>query len=94
MAKNIIKSIRVTEKATNLQSTANQYTFEVDSAANAIEVGQAVEKAFKVKVARVNILNTAGKVKTSRMSKARPGVKGRMKKAIVSLKKGESIQLA
>lgn len=94
MAKNIIKSVRVTEKATNLQSTANQYTLEVAKDANAIEVAEAVEKAFKVKVARVNILNAAGKLKTSRMSKARPGIKGKMKKAIVSLKKGDSIQLA
>ncbi len=94
MAKNILKSVRVTEKATNLQSTVNQYTFEVDAKANATEVAEAVEKAFNVKVARVNILNAAGKVKISRMSKARPGVKGKMKKAVVSLKKGDSIQLA
>ncbi len=94
MAKNILKSVRVTEKATNLQSTVNQYTFEVDDKANATEVAEAVEKAFKVTVARVNILNAAGKVKISRMSKARPGVKGKMKKAVVSLKKGDSIQLA
>lgn len=94
MAKNILKSVRVTEKATNLQSTVNQYTFEVDAKANATEVAEAVEKAFNVKVARVNILNAAGKVKISRMSKARPGVKGKMKKAVVFLKKGDSIQLA
>lgn len=93
MAKTILKGYRVTEKASALQANSNQYTFEVDDNACANEIKQEVEKMFKVKVARVNIMNTKGKLKTSRMSKAKPGVKGRMKKAIVSLKAGETIQL-
>jgi len=90
----ILKGYKLTEKATNMQSTLNKYTFEVAKDAHAIEIGQAVEKFFGVKVASVNTINCKGKVKVTRMSKGKPGVKGRMKKAIVTLKAGESIQLA
>ncbi|PWM30273.1 MAG: 50S ribosomal protein L23 [Verrucomicrobia bacterium] len=92
-AEKIIKGFRVTEKATDLQ-VANKYTFEVSDDANAVSVACAVERAFKVTVEKVNIMNAKGKVKVSRMRKANPGVKGRMKKAIVTLKKGDTIQLA
>ena len=57
-------------------------------------MSQAVEKLFNVKVEQVNVLNAKGKVKVSRMRKANPGVKGKMKKAIVTLKAGDAIQLA
>ena len=89
----IIKGFRVTEKAANLQ-VSNKYTFVVAPDANAIAVSQAVEKLFNVKVEQVNIINAKGKVKVSRMRKANPGVKGKMKKAIVTLKAGDAIQLA
>ena len=89
----ILKGFRVTEKAANLQ-VANKYTFVVAEDANAIAVSQAVEKLFNVKVEQVNIINAKGKVKVSRMRKANAGVKGKMKKAIVTLKAGDSIQLA
>lgn len=89
----ILKGYRVTEKAANLQATANQYTFEVDDNASATEVAQAVEKFFKVKVKRVNIVNVKGKVKVSRTRRATVGIKGVMKKAIVTLDAGQSIQL-
>ncbi len=92
-ADKIIKGFRVTEKAANLQ-VSNQYTFEVAESANAVSVGQAVEQLFKVKVVRVNILNAKGKVKVSRMRRSNPGVKGKMKKAVVTLKSGDSIQIA
>ena len=89
----ILKGFRVTEKATNLQ-VGNQYTFEVAEDADAVSIGRAVAKTFGVKVQRVNVMNVKGKVKVSRMSKGNPGVKGKIKKAIVTLKKGETIQLA
>ena len=92
-ADKIIKGFRVTEKAANLQ-VANQYTFVVAEDANAIAVSQAVEKSFSVTVERVNIINAKGKVKTSRMSRAKPGRKGKMKKAVVTLKKGDTIEMA
>ena len=89
-ADKIIKGFRVTEKAANLQ-VANQYTFEVAEDANAVSIGQAIEQLFKVKVVRVNVMNAKGKVKVSRMSRNNPGIKGKMKKAIVTLKAvGES----
>lgn len=92
-ADKILKGFRVTEKATDLQ-VGNKYTFEVAPESNAIAIGQAVEQAFKVTVVQVNVMNVKGKVKTSRMRKATVGVKGKMKKAIVTLKKGDTIQLA
>lgn len=91
-ADKILKGFRVTEKAAILQA-ANKYTFEVAPTANAIMVGQAVEQTFNVKVAQVNIINAKGKVKVSRMNRNHPGVKGKMKKAIVTLKAGDSIQI-
>ena len=92
-AEKILKGIRVTEKAANLQ-VSNKYTFEVAEDANAIAIGKAVEKLFKVKVVSVNVMNVKGKVKVSRMNRAHPGVKGKMKKAIVTLKQGDAIQIA
>jgi ribosomal protein L23 len=92
-ADKIIKGFRVTEKAANLQ-VANQYTFEVAEDANAVSIGQAIEQLFKVKVVRVNVMNAKGKVKVSRMSRNNPGIKGKMKKAIVTLKAGDTIQIA
>lgn len=93
-AEKILKGFRLTEKAANLQSNANQYTLEVADGVNAIQVAQAVEQFFKVKVKRVNIMNVKGKVKVSRMRRASVGVKGAMRKAIVTLEKGQTIDLA
>ena len=92
-ADKILKGFRVTEKAANLQ-VSNKYTFEVAEDAGASEIGEAVEKLFKVKVVRVNIMNVKGKVKVSRMNRSNPGVKGKMKKAVVTLKQGDAIQIA
>ena len=92
-ADKIIKGFRVTEKAVNLQ-VANQYTFTDADDANAEAIADAVEQLFKVKVVRVNVINAKGKVKVSRMSRNNPGVKGKMKKAIVTLKAGDTIQIA
>ena len=89
----IIKGVRVTEKAAN-QQVSNKYTFVVADDANAIAISQAVEKLFNVTVEKVNVINAKGKVKVSRMRKANPGVKGKMKKAIVTLKVGDTIELA
>lgn len=90
----ILKGYRITEKAANLQANENQYTFEVADDARAIEIAEAVEKFFKVKVKRVNIMNAKGKKKVSRAKRASVGIKGAMKKAIVTLEKGQSIAMA
>jgi large subunit ribosomal protein L23 len=93
IANNILREFRVTEKAANLAANLNQYTFEVNPRANRIEVARAVEKVFNVSVTKVNILNRKPKAKTDRSRGGRPGTKGGHKKAIVSLKEGDKIEL-
>ncbi len=93
IADTILKEYRVTEKAALLSANHNQYTFEVAPSANRIEVARAVAKVFNVEVVKVNILNKKPKVKTDRSRKGRPGTKGGHKKAIVTLKEGDKIEL-
>ncbi len=91
----LLKGVRVTEKATILSSTLNQYTFEVARDAGAHEIADAVEIAFGVKVARVNTLNRKGKVKRNRRhGGGRKVICDHLKKAIVTLKDGHKIELA
>jgi len=84
----ILKRPIITEKGTLQKEKFNKVTFEVSSKANKIEVRQAVEKLFKVKVLNVNMLNVAGKKK--RLGR-NLGKKSDWKKAIVTLKEGERI---
>ncbi|MEM7791381.1 MAG: 50S ribosomal protein L23 [Verrucomicrobiota bacterium] len=93
IADKILKEYRVTEKAANLSANLNQYTFEVAQDANRIEVARAVEKVFKVEVTKVNVLNKKPKRKIDRSRRGRPGTKGGHKKAIVTLKEGDKIEL-
>lgn len=79
---------RVSEKSAK-QTESGKYVFNVIKAANKVEIKKAVEKAYKVNVTQVNILNTKGKVRnTGRMSGKTSG----FKKAIVTLKKGQKIE--
>jgi len=87
----VLKQVLLTEKTNKLSSDFGQYTFEVHSEANKHQVAQAVEKAFKVTVTRVNIMNVGGKNKRSRQG--RPSTTSDYKKAIVTLKKGDKIEL-
>lgn len=89
----ILREYRVTEKASYLSAGRNCYTFEVAKGANKQEVADAVEDAFRVKVEKVCVLNRKPKVRRSRMRKARPGAVGRMRKAMVVLKKGYKIEI-
>ena len=89
---NSIDSIRqpiITEKATIL-SEQNKTVFKVHSGANKNSIKKNVEKLFKVNVVKVNIINTKTKkkIKQGKLSK-KPGYK----KAIITLKKGQSIDL-
>ena len=93
IANNILREFRVTEKAATLSANLNQYTFEIDPRANRKEVAKAVEEVFNVTVTNVNILIKKPKVKNDRSRRGRPGKKGGHKKAIVSLKEGETIEL-
>jgi large subunit ribosomal protein L23 len=93
LADKILLEYRVTEKAANLAANLNQYTFEVAPGANRKEVARAVTKVFNVEVTNVNILNKKPKLKVDRMRRGRPGSKGGHKKAIVTLKEGDKIEL-
>jgi large subunit ribosomal protein L23 len=85
----IIRSPSITEKAT-LLSEANQVVFNVAATASKPEIKKAVEELFSVKVKAVNTLNRKGKTKRFR------GIRGRqsdVKKAIVTLEDGQSIDV-
>ena len=79
----------VTEKSTNL-SEQNKIIFKVHAGANKKNLKKNIEKIFKVEVMKVNIINKKTRMKTTRGKKVR--VKG-FKKAIITLKKGQNIDL-
>ena len=79
----------VTEKSTNL-SEQNKIIFKVNSKANKKNLKSNIEKIFKVNVTKVNIINKKNRIKTTRGKKIK--VKG-YKKAIITLKKGQNIDL-
>lgn len=84
-----ILSPLVTEKSTNL-SEQNKIIFKVPSKANKKNIKNNIEKIFKVNVAKVNIINKQNRTKLTRGRKVK--VSG-FKKAIITLKKGQSIDL-
>lgn len=86
----VLKKPVLTEKSLMLQQTENKYTFDVDLNANKIEVKQAVEAMFDVKVESVNIMNV--RPKTKRMGRY-VGKTNKRRKAIVKLKEGYEIDL-
>ena len=79
----------VTEKSTNL-SEQNKIIFKVPTKANKKNLKKSIEKIFKVNVTKVNIINKKNRIKTTRGKKIK--VKG-YKKAIITLKKGQNIDL-
>jgi len=87
----VIKTVRVTEKGTLQSEKHNQYTVVADRRANKVQIRQAVQELFKVKVLRVNTVNITGKLRRQRTAQA--GKAPDWKKAIVTLKEGEKISL-
>ena len=79
----------VTEKSTNL-SEQNKIVFKVPSSANKENLKKNIEKIFKVNVTKINIINKKKRIKMTRGRKVK--VSG-FKKAIITLKKGQSIDL-
>ena len=79
----------VTEKSTNL-SEHNKIVFKVPSSANKVNLKKNIEKIFKVNVTKINIINKQNRTKLTRGRKVK--VSG-FKKAIITLKKGQSIDL-
>lgn len=86
----IIKRPLITEKTTMIAEN-NTYAFEVLKDADKVEVKNAIEAIFNVKVEKVNILNQAGKTKRFR---GMPGKRKDVKKAYVRLQEGQAIDLA
>ena len=86
----IIKSPSITEKSTTL-SDFNKVVFKVAKNANKKFIKKSIEKIFKVNVIKINTINIRRKSKLVRNKKAfKPGYK----KAIITLKKGQSIDLS
>ena len=85
-----IISPNITEKSTSL-SEFNKVVFKVNKGASKNSIKRSIEKIFKVNVIKINTINLKGKTKIVRNKKAyKPGYK----KAIVTLKKGQSIDLS
>lgn len=87
----VIKNVRLSEKASLLQERNNEVVFEVDPAANKLEIKQAVETIFDKKVVAVRTANYDGKLRRKR--RADQGRTARYKKAIVRLADGQSLDL-
>ncbi len=87
----IIKTARLTEKGTRQGEKLKQFTVVADRRANKLQIKQAVQELFKVKVLRVNTLNVRGKSRRQRTVQA--GKTMAWKKAIVTLKAGDKIVL-
>ena len=85
----VILSPVITEKAT-LLSEQNKVVFRVAQDSTKDEIAAAIEELFKVKVTKVNTLNVKGKTKRFR---GRPGRRSDVKKAIVTLAEGQSIDI-
>ena len=84
-----ILSPLLTEKTTNL-SEQNKVVFKVPNSANKKNLKNNIEKIFKVNVTKINIINKQNRTKLTRGRKVKvPG----FKKAIITLKKGQSIDL-
>ena len=86
----IIKRPVISEKSTILSERDNKYVFEVSTDANKIQIKKAVEDIFKVGVTKVRTMRMRGKLKRVRLQYGRTP---EWKKAIVTLKKGDSIEL-
>lgn len=88
--RDIIKAPIITEKSSDLAQNKNTFVFSVDVNANKTQIKQAIEKIFNVKVESVNTINV--KPKEKRVGRY-VGKTKRMKKAIVKLSEGSSIEL-
>ncbi len=86
----VLREPIITEKSTEL-TEQNKYVFEVDPRVNKLQIREAIEIAFSVQVAKVNVINVRGA--TKRIGRGRPGRERGWKKAIVTLGDGYEIRL-
>ena len=90
----VLISPMITEKMTNLAADKGKYGFLVSPSANKIEIAKAIEKRFEVHVVNVRTINHPGKIKTQFRKGGRyTGRTSKFKKAIITLKEGEKIEL-
>ena len=85
----VLRAPKMTEKTLSLKEEANQFAFEVDKRSNKIQIKESIEKSFKVSVLKVRTMNVRGKKK--RLGRYQ-GLKSSWKKAIVTLKEGDTIE--
>lgn len=91
---NILIKPLVTEKMTELMESENKYGFVVDYNSNKIEIARAIKHKYNVDVVAVNTIKYKGKTKTQFTRKGRfTGKTPRFKKAIITLKEGETLDL-
>jgi len=89
-AREIVLRPLITEKGSRLKTVSNQYLFQVDREANKIQIKKAVEEIWNVRVTDVRTIHMRGKKKRmGRFEGRRPD----WKKAVVTLKQGETIEL-
>jgi large subunit ribosomal protein L23 len=90
----ILISPLITEKMTNISTDSGKYGFLVNPKANKIQIAKAIEQKFNVHVVDVKTINHPGKMKTQfRKSGRFTGKTAKFKKAIITLKEGEKIEL-
>lgn len=90
----VLISPLITEKMTNLAADLGKYGFLVNPKSNKIEIAKAIEQKFSVHVVNVRTINHPGKIKTQfRKSGRFSGKTSKFKKAIITLKKGEKIEI-
>ena len=89
----IVKGPVITEESTLQADTRNHYTFRVDPRATKTQIRDAIERICNVKVVSVNTMNYSGKVRGGRFRRGRPGRRANWKKAVITLRKGDKIEL-
>ena len=87
----VVKKMVLTEKGSRLKEKENKYLFKVHPDANKVEIKDAVEKLFRVKVTKVNTMNRLGKLKRNR--RMGYGMTSSWKQAVVTLKEGDKIEM-
>jgi len=86
----IVKRPVITEESTLQGQKGNKYVFRVDPNANKQQIREAIEQIFNVKVTSVNTMNYSGKARRTRVVRGR---RASWKKAVITLRDGDSIDL-
>ena len=93
-ARDVIIAPLISEKSISGSSQFSQFTFEVHPRATKTQIRHAVEEIFKVTVTKINTTNVGGKKKNfARRGNRTSGIQSNWKKAIVTLKPGQKIEL-